>query len=197
MTSETAGLAQVPPQVMREVAESSPRSPSAMWALGTDHTAPQTVPGVYRWLLEGGLTTSHRMGRNPTSGTFSGRAIPPRRTISIFVLAYPWVKCPRHAGPWLGAPRSTRSYYSAKGRPLRGAAPHSPGGTSHLSSGQASGRALGPVGRARAAHWTLSGCWDNRPQEFRPPSLSLGEKGTELAGPAAWLLFQPPGERER
>lgn len=128
MISETAELAQVLPQVTREVAKSSPHSPSAMWALGTYHTAPKTVPGVYRWLLEGGLTTNHRMGRNPTSGTFSGRAIPPPRTISVFVLAYPWVKCPRHAGPWLGAPRSTRSYYSAKGRPLHGAAPDSPGG---------------------------------------------------------------------
>lgn len=66
-----------------------------------------------------------------------------------------------------------------------------------LASGGACGAvgAFGPVGRAQAAHWTLSGCWDNHLQEFRPPSLALGEKGRELARLAAWLLFQPAGER--
>lgn len=72
----------------------------------------------------------------------------------------------------------------------------SPSQTS-LALGRARGAvgAFGPVGRAQAAHWTLSGCWDNRPQEFGPPSLPLGKKGIELARLAAWLFFQPPGER--
>lgn len=69
-----------------------------------------------------------------------------------------------------------------------------------LASERARGAAgaFGPVGRAQAAQWTLSGCPNNHPQEFRPPSLPLGEKGRELARLAAWLLFQPlvKGEAE-
>lgn len=168
-----------------------------MWVSGTYHTDPRTVPRVCRWLLKEGLTTNHRVSmirlQEPSlQGQFQ-QPILPQRTTRVFVLAYHEAKYPCHAGPSLGAPRSQGSY-SAQGRPLHGAAPHSPA-TRHLPSQGAAG-AFGPVGRAQAAHWTLSGCWDNRPQEFRPPSLPLGEKGTELARPAAWPLFQPPGERE-
>lgn len=159
---------------------------------------------VCRWLLEEGLATNHKISRNWASGTFCGRTSSNNpflvREQSVYLFWHTTKSDARRVGPLLGAPRSTQSY-SPKGRPLHRAAPPSLG-NHPLPSGQASGRArgaagaFGPVGRAQAAHWTLSGCWDNRPQEFGPPSLPLGEKGTELARPAAWLLFQPPGERE-
>lgn len=100
-----------------------------MGALGTYHTTPHTVPGVYRWLLGGGLTTNPRTGRNPTSDTFSGRAGSNNpfllREQSACLFWHP-SGCNALATPlcWPFA----GSCSSTKGRPLQGAAPRSPGG---------------------------------------------------------------------
>lgn len=41
------------------------------------------------------------------------------------------------------------------------------------------------MGRVQAAHWTLSRCWDNRPQEFQPPGLRWVKRGESWQ---SWLL---------
>lgn len=196
MISEWAGSAQVLPRVTREAAESSPHSPSATGALGTYHTAPHTVPGVYRWLLGGGLTTNPRKGRNPTSGTFSGRAGSNNpfllREQSACLFWHP-PGCSALATPrWPFA----GSCYSAKGRPLQGAAPRSPGDP---SPPQRPGLRKSPRPSRQGPSCPLDPLrLLGQPSSGIPASQPpLGKKGPELAGPAAWLLFQPPGERER